>query len=283
MTNALYVIIITVSLAVQNIAKKPYTEKTNGKGVYFFTAAASFFAMLFFALTSGKPSFCTEYLPYSLLFALFYCMTTVFTVLAVSSGSLSLTSLFISYSLMLPTLYGLIFLKDPVSRGFIPGIILLIVSLLLINGKNDSGKISFKWIIKVITAVVTNGLCALVQNAEQRHLGGMYKSEFMTAALLIVTVVMALASLLKEKQELRAYIKSGWIFGMITGIMNGVSNLFVMLASAKMSISLLFPLVSAGGIITTYAVSRFLYKEKLSPQQLAGLLIGICSVALLNF
>lgn len=283
MLNILYVLIIILGLAVQNIVKKPYTEKTDGRGVYFFTACVSFFAMLFFAVTSGKPSFNVAFLPYSLMFALFYCMATVFNVLAVANGSLSLTSLLISYSLMLPTFFGLIFLDDPVGIGFIPGIALLVISLLFINGKSgEKCGITLKWVIQVVIALASNGMCSVVQKLQQIRFNGEYKNEFMIAALLAVTVVMAVAVLLKERSEIRLYIKAGRLWGMLCGIMNGVVNLFVMLASATMSMSLLFPLISAGGIITTFFASRFLYKERLTKLQLAGLITGVAAVVFLN-
>ena len=64
--------------------------------------------------------------------------------------------------------------------------------------------------------------------------------------------------------------------------MNGIVNLFVMILSGKMPVALMFPLISAGGIIVTYIVSRFFYKEKLTKMQFAGFILGIASVVFLH-
>lgn len=280
--SLIYILVITFALAGQNIIKKPYMDKTGGRGVYFFTATVSFFAMMFFIMLSGRLEFTMSMLPYSALFALCYCAATIFNVLAVANGSVSLTSLFISYSLMIPTFYGVFFLHDALSIGFVPGIALLIVSLFLINGKAKKNGISLKWIIQVSIAVVSNGMCAIVQKAYQMQFNDANTNEFMIIALFIVTLVMIIMIIIKEKKQIKSYAKQGGVLGMICGIMNGIVNLLILRASAQMSMSLLFPFISAGGIVTTYMASRFLYRERLAKTQLLGLIAGIFAVALLN-
>lgn len=133
--SVFYLISIILGVAFQNIIKKPFTQKTSGKGVYFFGLLTSLVAMLFFIITSKEFFWDAGLLLYAALFAVSYIAATVFSVAAVAYGSLSITSLIISYSLMVPTVYGLVFLKDPISAGLFPRIILLIISLFLINQK----------------------------------------------------------------------------------------------------------------------------------------------------
>jgi multidrug transporter EmrE-like cation transporter len=64
--------------------------------------------------------------------------------------------------------------------------------------------------------------------------------------------------------------------------MNGMVNLFVMLLSGKMALSLMFPLISSGGIIITFFVSTLFYKEKFTKAQLIGFIAGVASVVFLN-
>ena len=88
--------------------------------------------------------------------------------------------------------------------------------------------------------------------------------------------------LFKERKEIVYYTKCGWHYGLICGIMNGMVNLFVMILAGLMPVSLMFPLISSGGIIVTYVVSRFFYKESLTKAQFIGFIFGIGSVILLN-
>ena len=141
MLNALYLISIIIGVSGQNIAQKPFTKKVGDGGVYFFNAVLSAVALLFFVVTSSEMHFDTSFIPYSVGFAVAYAVASVFMVLAIAYGSLSLTSLFVSYSLLIPTFYGLM-MGEMVGAGFIPGMILLLVSLFLTNKSDEKVKIS---------------------------------------------------------------------------------------------------------------------------------------------
>lgn len=282
MLNVIFLIAIILGVSGQNIVKKPYTQKMGGSGVYFFNAILSAAALLFFAVTATKLDFDISFIPYSIGFATSYAIATVFLVLAIAYGSLSLTSLFFSYSLMIPTLYGLVFLKDDISVGFILGLALLVVSLFLVNKNDKKAKFSFKWIICVILAFLGNGMCTVVQNMQQVAFDGAYKNEFMIVALAIVALVMSIMSLIKERKAMKVYAKAGWHWALICGLLNGMVNLFVMILSRSMPVSVMFPLISAGGLVVTYLVSRFVYKESLTKLQFVGFILGLAAVVFLN-
>lgn len=282
--NTVYLTIIILGSSGQNIVKKSFTDKSGGHGVCFFSAAVAFFAMLFFVLSSKSLSFNTALIIPSLAFALAYCVATVFGVLAVAAGPLSLTSLLVSYSLLMPTFYGLLLLNDPIDTFFVIGLALLTISMFLINksSKDDHTKVSLKWLLYIVLAFIGNGMCSVIQKMQQLKFNCAYKSEFMIIALGSVFVAMSVGSVMCEKNNLRNYVKSGWLYAPICGIMNGVVNLFVMLLQEKMNLSLMFPLISSGNIIITYPVSRFFYKEKLTNNQFVGFLTGIAAVVFLN-
>ena len=183
---------------------------------------------------------------------------------------------------MIPSFYGLI-KGETIGKGFIPGMILLVISLFLTNKSNEKVKISLKWIVCVFLSFVGNGMCTVIQKMQQTASNGAYKNEFMIVALAIVTVVMLIISILKEHTEIKFYVKAGWHWALICGLLNGMVNFFVMILSGRMPISIMFPLISAGGLIVTYLVSRFCYKEKLTILQFIGFLFGLTSVVFLNF
>lgn len=277
-----YLTAIILGITFQNVIKKPYAEKTNGKGPYFFSLLISFSAMLFFVFTSNGFEWNKDVILYSTFFAVSYVIATVFAVYAIGSGPLSITSLIIAYSLIMPTVYGLVFLGDPFSTKLFIGIVLLVISLFLINKKNSEAPITFRWIIYVILAFVGNGMCSVFQKMEQVAFDGRYKNEFMMIALAGVVVILSVLVLTKERHEIKIYAKAGWHIAIACGIANGVVNLFVMILSNLMPVSVMFPLVSAGGIIITYLISRFFYKEKLTKTQFVGFLTGIASVIFLS-
>ena len=68
----------------------------------------------------------------------------------------------------------------------------------------------------------------------------------------------------------------------ICGLANGAVNFFVLVLSNKMPASVMFPIISAGGIVTTALISIFVYREKLSLPQKIGMFLGIAAVVVLS-
>ena len=55
-----------------------------------------------------------------------------------------------------------------------------------------------------------------------------------------------------------------------------------MVLTGLMAASLMFPAISAGGIVAAFAVSLIVYKEKLSHYQYVGAALGTFAVILFN-
>ena len=280
--NTILLISIILGVSLQDVTKKIYNRKSSAPGTYFFVTLSALAAAVFFSLTSGSLSFNASLIPYSIAFALAYTTGVVGSVAAIASGPLSLTTLIVSFSLMLPTLYGLIFRNDPISIGLFPGLALLAVSLVLINKRDAEVKINPKWVISVIFAFLGNGFCTIFQNMQQVKFGGSYKNEFMIIALLLTALACLVMTIVKERKFINKQSPLCYSLGAACGAMNGAVNLFVMILSGLMPVSLMFPIISAGGIVVTFIISQVFYKEKLSKLQLIGFVLGTVSVILLN-
>ncbi len=277
----LLLISVIVLLPLQSIVKKPFTNKVHDKGAYTFTAILSLVALVFFVVTGKGFEWNVGYLPYSIGFAVSYIAANVFAVLAIATGSVSLSSLIIKFSLLLPTAYGL-FLGEGISNFFVVGMVLLIASMILINKPEKGEKFSFKWLIFALLSFLGNGMCSVTQKMHQQQFATAYKNEFMIVALAVSVIVSVILALCVERKNTVHYAKVGFIPAALCGLFNGTVNLFVMILNNRIPASLMFPLISAGGIIIVYLISRFFYKEKLSKSQFIGLLVGIASVVFLN-
>ncbi|MBQ8249274.1 MAG: DMT family transporter [Clostridia bacterium] len=235
-------------------------------------------------LVTGKLNFTVEILPYAIRFATADCASAFFNLIAIQCGSLSLTSLIVSYSLMIPTLYGLIFNGDPVNIFFYIGLAFLLLSLLFVNRTSGGDvKITFKWLICVIIAFVGNGICSTVQPEQSNRFGNKYDDTFMVIALAIVFVTLLIFALIKDRKIFLPTVKTNVHLMVLCGLSNAVANLLVMAATGLgVNKSLMFPLISAGGIVIAWVVSVFLYKEKLSKKQHLGLALGVIAIVFLN-
>lgn len=240
--------------------------------------------MLFFAVMSGlKLNFKLETLPYSIAFVAANMSAIAGMTIALKVGQLALTSLILSYSLILPTMYGLIFLHDKATVFTYLGIVLLIISLYFLNRKREEKKkFSAKWIIWVSIAFVGNGMCSVVQKMQQSAFDGAYKSEFMIVALLIVCVSSAAIAMFEKKENKKLIIKECFKYAPFKGLANGGVNFLVMVLTSQLPNSVLFPSISAGGIIFTYIISKILYSENYTVRQNIGFILGILSAVILN-
>lgn len=286
----LYLALVTIMLAGQSVVQKEYNRKTKNSS-YLYTLIAAVSATVVFLiialinyLTSGIGlKFTLEVGIYSLLFALGYCLAMITYFLAIKTGPMSISALILQYSLILPAIYGIFALNEPIKVTLFIGLGLLVISLLLVNlKKGEKGvKPTLKWAIFVILLFISNGFCAIVQKVQQVNFSGQFKSEFMIMGLLISSVVLLALTLTSERKLMLDNLKKGGLFGCCGGVFNaGINFLFMVLA--VMPASVVYPILSAGGTLITAVVAYFVYKEKLSPMQLVGLGVGIASIVLLN-
>ena len=270
-------------MGVQGIARKNYGIAVSGRGPYLFNAGSCLFAALFFWASGGfKYSIDPAVIPYSVGFAATFGASVFFGFKALMSGPLSLTSLVTSYSLMIPTFYGLIFMNEPTSVFLYVGLVLLAVSLFCIAFKKGDTQISLKWAVYAVLALTGNGICSTILSVQQLNFEGAYKNEFMITALVILVIFLFLMSFKNERKDARECFKAGFGWMIVWGILNGATNLFVMILATRMPASLMYPLISGGGIICAWILSRFLYKEKLTAMQNVAIVLGIFSVVFLN-
>ena len=282
------VILSALFLSLFSISKKFFKKDCP----LFFTAVCCFFAGIVFLFSSGfKFSFDSKIIPYALLFAGAYSVCNLTMLIALKKGSLSITGLILAYSLILPTFYGVFFLDEKPSMFFYIGFVFLVVAIFLIGYKKSAEKNKEEktvkkqvavWCIVLAISFITNGLCSIVQTAQQKALNGQYKSEFMLIALGLSTLLMLIFAVATERDKIKEGFKDSIVYGSVSGLSNGLLNLFVMLSVNHLSVSLVFPLMAGLNLLFNFAVARFVFKEKYKTAQYLGFVISIISVVLMN-
>ena len=232
--------------------------------------------------SGGRLSFEASLIPYSFGFAVAFGTASATAIFAIKTGPISITSLMSSYSLLIPTFYGLLFLKETPHTTLYFGLAAWAVSLFLINfKKNENLHFTPMWIVYVLLCFVSNGMCSTVQKMQQIAFDGAYKNEFMIYALIPVTLVLFILGFMQPGNKI-AMLKPCLKYGVVKGLANGFMNNLVMVTSAMLPNAVLFPSISAGGLVLTFICAVTLYKEKLSRMQYIGYGLGIIAVVLLN-
>ena len=273
----------------QSVFAKLYgknSDSTSGNSLFNLVKSS---AMLLFSLTLVG-SFTALHTPttiYAVIFGISLALSMSFGYLALCLGPLSLTSLIVSYSLIIPIAVGIAFLDEKVTPFMSVGFALLIASLFLINtGKSakSESKLSGKWAICVAVTFLTNGVCSTVQKLHQNAYPNMYKSEFTIFYSLITVMIFAIIFLSGRKNAEHKIQRNckGVLFAALAGASNIVMNYLVLYLSSEMPSTLLFPLMSALTMIAACLFSRFMFGSKLTKRQLSGILLGIASLVFLK-
>jgi len=279
----LFVIIIAVG--VQSIFRKEFNIKTDGaqSAPYVFNllaAAAAVIFLMFFGLADY--TFHLPTLIYSLFFGAMFEVAVVTILYALMYGSLSLTSLLLSYSIILPAIYGILFLGEPFRITTAVGLLLLVVSLYLFNKKNETLKITKKWLFYITLLFISNGACSIIMKVHAVKYPDMYQTEFLGTAMLFVALINAVILIFVKKGGIGNAFRRGCYLAAPNGICNVGANLLLMMLSSAIPASIVFPVVAAGGIVTAYVISRFMYKEKMSAIQNIAFIISLISITVLN-
>jgi drug/metabolite transporter (DMT)-like permease len=211
-------------------------------------------------------------------------LTSVMSLFAIKHGGVPLTALVISYSLIIPTIFGIFAYGEFPAVTFYVGLVFLMVSLFFIGvPRKGEGKqqINVKWVICVAITFVANGTCSLLQAHYQRLSGGLYRSEFMISAMAIVILAQLCAIFLDRKTKYEVGFSYS-LMGVGTGIFNGITNLMIMVLVGIMSPSMVFPLYSGISLITSTIASRIFFKKNPDLLSYIAIGIGLVAIVLLN-
>ena len=145
----LLILLASCTSLTQGIIIKKYNGKYK-KGSFIFNAMLSLFSMFFFLISDlitdpEKLTFTAELMPYAITAGILYAVATILTYIALQIGSFVLSLLIISYSIMLTTAYGILFLNEPTTVYTWLGFVLIVISLFLFRGRSDGKKKKFSF------------------------------------------------------------------------------------------------------------------------------------------
>lgn len=280
----LLIILKTVANISESVLIKKYNAKHSAGGM-FFTGILSLFALVFFFVSDKNGlNFPPEMLPYAIAFGIIYCISYFLTFIALACGPFTLSMLIISYSLIFPILFGIIFLHESVSVFTCIGFVLLMISLFFVRENKDEKekKISAKWIIAIIIVMVGNGLLAIIQKIQQLRFNNGCNNEFMIIGLAISASVLLTGGIIKDRKQLKEIIRYGIPYAGTAGVANGINNLLTIAVNNLLPLSIVSPVFSGMKIVVSFLSATILFKEKYMKRQILGVGIGVIALVFLN-
>ncbi len=217
----------------------------------------------------------------------------VFTNLkALEDGPLSLTTLIVNFSLIMPLGYSFFFLKESVTPQRIAGIGLLIVCIILFTNPKVTGekKLSGKWLGLSLLSMVCNGFLSVFSKIYAMDTDNAYSGPYLMFCYLFATATSLILFFFLDrhrKDHAHTHVHSFFTPAMcgiilLVGVANFGLNLIVVLLATMMDGAIVYPAIQGGGPIIAAIVSRVLFGETISWKKAAAILLGAVAIVLLN-
>ena len=265
--------------------------KTNGDTV-MFNVICCIGSVAFFAIAMAVLGETIKVSFFSFLLSIAFAAVTVaaqyFGLLSMNLGPMSFSVLFTYLSAMIPTIFGCIYRNELPQIQQIIGLILMVITFILSVDLRKDSDMTPKWILVVTGSFIGMGMIGVFQTV---HQVSEYASEingFLFWAFVFSLIMFALLYIpymMKNKKantKREKYSAKDWVLMLVTGIIIGAINLINLYLSGAMPSVIFFPIVNGGVIILSGLASLFIFKEKLSPKKIAGLIIGIIATCLIG-
>lgn len=261
----------------------------HGDNASVFNALKASSALVLFALMA-IPGF-TLHLPtvaFGVAYGLCLCLSMYTGYRALCLGPMALTSMLVSFSVILPLLWGVTVGNESLHVFQIIAFGLLFVAILSTNAdkllasrRTEKEAHYGLWLLFVALTFLSNGACSILQKVHQTQYPEAYSREFMFFAMLLCSVVFVSVALLRTPWQALRQTK-GKRYGVLSGLANGAANFLTLVLAGLENATILFPILSAGTILGALLCGKLLFKEKLKLNHYLALLVGILAIVLLK-
>lgn len=293
----LYLVLSVFGISANGIFGEIYNRKNEGRKepttLYnlLFVCATILLWGVYFAIDR---TFDAKVLLYAVPMGVCYSLAAASNIYAIKYGSVVLTSLILQLSLIGVTIWGFIFWGDEASVLSVVGLVLAVAALVLcLYEKKDKKevaveeagqkRVSAKWIILVAVMFFANAASTIIQRTQQTAYNKAYAPELMFFAMLEGGILYFLLFMKGDKSEAKLMAaKTGWLPALSGGANFCLNFCVILLATSDIKSSIVYPVISVGGLAVSSLASAFLFKERLHWWQWLGMAVGALAVVFLS-
>lgn len=270
-------------------------KKKNTCNIFAFNAIVSLiWALIFIIVGGGIGRASATTVAFGLTYGIVIALFLIFKMASLGSGPVSITSLIGCCSLIVPTLFGLIFYREVVNYLQIVGLVVLFVALYLCVDPKSNVKISKKWIIYCILFFLCAGASGIILKAYNNTDSSSEMNTMMIITALTATVsfviVYVVSGILRVKNNEpflmmerngKAFLWSA-VFIILCGLVSGGYQRLNMYLSGALASIIFFPTFNGVVIFLSCVSGVAIFKEKLSLKQIIGLILGVICIMLVG-
>lgn len=252
-----------------------------------FNAVSSVGAFLFLLFSAGTLRISGYSLAMAVIYAFITAAANYFTLMAVATGPMAISSLFVYMGgMIIPTVFGVFYYQQPVSIFQLIGCIFMILSLILTISLKDDSRMTLKWLLFASGSFLMWGLNGICQQIHQNSAYAHELNSFLLYAILFTILLFGLIYICIKKKDRPASkycIKSKASLYVITaGILIGLVYQINLYLSGKLPSIIFFPLVNGGVMLLSALAAILLFREKTDRKQKWGIAVGIAAICLLG-
>lgn len=280
-TFYLLVLIADVLLALTIACQQKYQAKagTSVKSSLLYTILTSVIsAAIFFVINRFTVRITLFSVICASLFSVVFMLRLFVGFHIMKSGNVSLYTLFLmSGGMVVPYIYGTIFLHEELNPIRIVGLLLIVVAITVTHLSKD--KIDRKQFTLCIVVFLLNGASSVISKIHQVSAASeiVQSSDFVFLVMISNVIISLLVLLLKKEKSADksiVSIKPVILIIFIAAIADGISYLFQLFGATNLPATVLYPLVTGGTIILSPLMGFIICKEKICLKQWMGIALS---------
>jgi drug/metabolite transporter (DMT)-like permease len=188
------------------------------------------------------------------------------------------------YGMIIPAVAGPIFWKEPIGILQIAGIVMMLASLWLIEGRGASRTrpTEKKWIPLAILAFILSGMAGVMEKIHQSTEAREERLPFvLVACAFMLAFSLSVLPFTKCVAESVAYLPTLSIAA-LSGLVIGFYSTVNLILSGKLDSMIYYPVANGGALILTVLASALLFKERMDRPKIIGTAIGLAGILCLS-
>ena len=186
-----------------------------------------------------------------------------------------------------PMVYHELFMGERLSALQFAAIGLMLVSFVLMNLRGlslrGSSKSFLPWCVLIF---VTNGLYSILLNTQQAKMAGAQRNEMIVLTFLGMSILSAVIQLVRDKSVLTGGFRmsrKSLVYLLACCLSATIACHLVLYVLTLVDATVLFTIDNGGVLVLSVLYSCFLFHEKLTPVQIAGIVMATGSIVMLSF
>jgi len=262
-------------------------SKENKYSSFTFNAGVSVVWIMILTLwlvISGDNKISTTAVIYGVIYGIILGMFLLFKMRATSEGPVSLTTLIGSCAFIIATGFSVVYAKESVSVFQMIGMVMLLASLVLcINPKKSGEKLTAKWFFNCFMFFVVGGLVGILYKLFGKSSAASQVNTMILVAAVVSGIFFITGAFIeakKNKTNIQKPNKLTLIYMLFCGIAGCVYIRLNVSLSGIIPGAIFFPVSNGGMVILSTIIGKILFKEKLKPVQITGILIGLLAIVI---